>query len=190
MEFWKELPGYPNYAVSHLGNVKRLAHIAKHARYGDQRLKERLLTPNINHDGYERVNLKGKHRFVHVLVLEAFIGSAPEGMQACHNNGIPDDNRLENLRWDTPKANVADRKAHGTYQYGSKNHHAKLTPEQVIDIYTSSERSIDLANKYGVKDCTIANIKSGTNWSHITSGLHAKQHKVGSRWQVRVVDLS
>lgn len=171
MEIWKEIPGYDYYQVSHLGNVKRVQHVGHHALYGARNMPERMLTPGINHDGYERVKIKGRLRFVHVLVLEAFIGPAPENAQCCHNNGIPDDNRLENLRWDTPKANVADRKAHGTYQYGARNHHAKLTPEQVIDIYTSGERSIDLANKYGIHDSTVANIRSGVNWSHLTNGL-------------------
>jgi hypothetical protein len=42
-------------------------------------------------------------------------------MQCCHTNGKASDNRLENLRWDTPANNVADRKKHGTYQWGKNN---------------------------------------------------------------------
>lgn len=49
---------------------------------------------------------------VHVLVLEAFVGPCPGGMECCHNNGNPKDNRIENLRWDTHKANMADRVKH------------------------------------------------------------------------------
>jgi hypothetical protein len=46
-----------------------------------------------------------------------FVGPAPEGMEGCHYNGDPTDNRLENLRWDTRKANVADAIRHGTFSF-------------------------------------------------------------------------
>jgi hypothetical protein len=35
-------------------------------------------------------------------------------MEGCHWNGNPADNRLTNLRWDTPAGNAADRERHGT----------------------------------------------------------------------------
>lgn len=47
---------------------------------------------------------------IHKLVLEAFVGERPSGMQACHGNGDKTDNRLVNLRWDTVKANHRDKK--------------------------------------------------------------------------------
>ena len=47
---------------------------------------------------------------VHTVVLEAFAGPCPDGMEACHENDVPTDNRWpENLRWDTPEGNLADR---------------------------------------------------------------------------------
>jgi hypothetical protein len=121
MEIWVPVYGFPNYEVSDMGRVKRISHIAHHSRYGDRNLPERMLNPKKNGDGYWRVKIGGKLRFVHVLVLESFIEPRPNGMQACHNNGKPGDNRLENLRWDTPSNNVADRKLHGTYQWGKNN---------------------------------------------------------------------
>jgi hypothetical protein len=121
MEIWVPVYGFPNYEVSDMGRIKRINHIAHHARYGDRHLPERMLNPRKNGDGYWRVKIGGKLRFVHVLVLESFVEPRPDGMQACHNNGKPEDNRLENLRWDTPSNNVADRKLHGTYQWGKNN---------------------------------------------------------------------
>ena len=64
--------------------------------------------------GYRRVclDLNGKvcTRTVHVLVLLAFIGPCPEGMEGCH---YPDtnkaNNRLSNLRWDTHAENMKDK---------------------------------------------------------------------------------
>ena len=46
---------------------------------------------------------------VHRLILTAFTGPPPQGMEACHWDDIKDNNVLTNLRWDTPKGNAADR---------------------------------------------------------------------------------
>jgi hypothetical protein len=65
-----------------------------------------------------------------------FRGPCPPGMEACHNNGDPTDNRLCNLRWDTHANNEADKIRHGTYFIrarlkGERNGNSKLTEEEV-----------------------------------------------------------
>ncbi len=57
--------------------------------------------------------LHSKMGLIHRIVLEAFKGPCPEGMEACHNDGIPHHNRPENLRWDTHYNNMQDAKKHG-----------------------------------------------------------------------------
>lgn len=59
---------------------------------------------------------------LHRVVLDAFIGPRPKGMEACHANGDPTDNRLVNLRWDTRSANAADSVRHGTHVNTRKTH--------------------------------------------------------------------
>lgn len=71
---------------------------------------------------------------VHRIVLEAFVGRCPNGMEACHNNGIPTDNRLENLRWDTHSSNMQDTILHGTHNRGENSGMAKLTTDEVVSI--------------------------------------------------------
>jgi hypothetical protein len=44
------------------------------------------------------------------MVLFAFVGPCPEGMECCHENDVRDDNRIENLRWDTHANNLAQRR--------------------------------------------------------------------------------
>ncbi len=75
---------------------------------------------------------------VHRLVLEAFVGLRPDGLECCHEDGDKTNNRLGNLRWDTKLANAADKKRHGTGAgsrlRGEENGNAKLTVHDVREI--------------------------------------------------------
>ena len=55
----------------------------------------------------------GSMKTVHRMVLEAFVGPCPAGMEACHLNDVGIDNRLTNLRWDSRSANQRDRVRNG-----------------------------------------------------------------------------
>jgi hypothetical protein len=61
-------------------------------------------------------------RSVHLLVLEAFIGPCPPGLEACHWDGDATNNHLDNLRWDTRAANTADMMRHGRHHQANKTH--------------------------------------------------------------------
>ena len=131
-EIWKDIPGYGNfYMASNFGKIKAKERKIKkfcglHNKIVEQTYKERILNSSkVDKYGYVNVHLGvNKERFivgVHRLVLFAFVGVPPDGHEACHNNGIANDNRIENLRWDTHANNNADRKKHGNYPTG-KDH--------------------------------------------------------------------
>ena len=62
---------------------------------------------------------KGKRHYkAHQLVLFAFVGPMPEGMECRHLNGNPSDNRADNLKWGTRKENIHDAMRHGKF-YGN-----------------------------------------------------------------------
>jgi hypothetical protein len=96
---WRPVAGVPCCDVSDAGDV----------RCGCE-----LLESWVNGaTGYVLVKLDdGPPRYVHQLVLEAFVGPRPPGHQANHKSGSKCDNRLENLEWVTPSEN--SRHAHRT----------------------------------------------------------------------------
>jgi len=109
-------------------------------------------------------------RTVHRLVLEAFVGPCPDGMEGCHNDGNPLNNALSNLRWDTRKANMADRGAHGRTHQGSRVSMSKLTEADVVAIraaHEAGELNTDLAIRYNVSKLTISKIVNRRSWKHI-----------------------
>lgn len=60
---------------------------------------------------------------VHRLVLEAFVGPCPPGMECRHfPDRDPTNNRLDNLSWATRKQNMEDKASHGTNRKGVPNH--------------------------------------------------------------------
>ncbi|WP_341702630.1 HNH endonuclease [Ferrovibrio sp.] len=104
-----------------------------------------------------------KKRLVHQLVIEAFVGPRPDGLEVCHGNGIKDDNRLENLRYDTPAGNRADI----DYQKGEAHSQAKLTASEVLRIreLASIHTQAELARMFGVSPGAINGVVHHRNWA-------------------------
>lgn len=129
METWLPVLQWEGlYEVSDRGCVRSIKRRAA-TTFGMRDYGGRILKNILNAKGYCVVNLTRRplrvQAMVHLLVLTAFRGSCPEGMWGCHNNGKPSDPRLENLRWDTPAGNHADKKLHGTSQTGARNGNSK-----------------------------------------------------------------
>mgnify|MGYP002606053720 CR=1 FL=1 len=116
-EVWKAVPNYEGkYEVSSLGRVRSLPHFvrgrnAKGVRF--LRLSPgRVLRPGKTKSGHVSVAIgRGNSRLVHQLVLEAFVGPRPKSIDGMtvdvlHINGIPSDNRLENLKYGSRGENV------------------------------------------------------------------------------------
>lgn len=128
------------------------------------------MLPNVSDNGYHDVQIRGEHRLIHRLVLEAFVGPCPEGMEVAHRNGDPSDNRLDNLRWSTPVDNQADRVEHGTDSRGEKHGQHKLTEQDIVDIIRLADSGASRAvigRQYGIHPSTVRRIAKGQAWKHI-----------------------
>lgn len=138
-EEWRPILGYEGYyEVSDLGRVRSLDRLVPSGGGRSRQAKGRVLSI-YSGDHYSKVRLKvdgaGCTKNVHTLVAEAFIGSRPDGMEVCHNNGDSHDNRLANLRYDTHSANQLEQLIHGTHALGSRTHCGKgheFTPENTM----------------------------------------------------------
>jgi hypothetical protein len=170
-ERWLPVVGYEGlYEVSDHGRVRSMDRICESGRLRRGRL---LACPiDVKGAGYRFVNLsrnwKAKKSNVHVLVLEAFVGPRPsERHEACHKDGDRANAALQNLRWDTPEGNHADRLLHGTDCRGEKQGHAVLTAELVRWIRESPQSSLQLAPVLGVASSTIRAVRLRNNWAHL-----------------------
>lgn len=178
---YRKIEGHPSYRVGSDGSVW-----SNRKRYGRQWVtgEWRRLTP-VHSQGYQSVRLYlGDGRWIqkklHRLVLEVFVGPCPAGMAACHDpDPCRSNNRLENLRWDTPSENRKD-----VYRYrrrvglpypspgcvGTKSHFAKITEADVLEIrrlLAEGVQNIELAKRYGICDTHVSRIKHRVIWRHI-----------------------
>lgn len=157
---YASIPQFPGYRVGTDGSV------------WSRRLQ---LKPSKARNGYLTVSLycgaknTRETRYVHRLVLEAFVGPCPDGMECRHLNDVRTDNRAENLRWGTRAENVNDWAViHNKSPQGERNYFAKLTRDDVAEIRNrlaiGVKRSL-LAREFGVGVGTIGYIARGDTWA-------------------------
>jgi hypothetical protein len=173
IEVWKAIPDFPGYEVSDHGRVRsywRLKGVGLGFFVANE--PQRILKPGTDIRGYHFVFLgKGNIQRVHRLVLLAFIGPCPPGKpEGCHNDGIPLNNHLPNLRWDSHKENHQDRLIHGTSNKGTKSGQSKLDDSKITKIRQFREEGFTqdaIAILFNVSQSTISHILHGKVWTHV-----------------------
>ncbi len=174
-EVWRDIPGYEGrYQVSDMGGVKSLAHTAVRRNtltggVSHVPVPEKILKPQVQKkSGHLEVKLgsnPAQHIRVHTLVMLTFVGPRPGGLEVCHNDSDPTNNRLSNLRYDTRSSNRIDM-----VKVGNEGRQI-LTVEDVHDIrdrLRRGESCSSIARTFGVHKSTISKIKSGKNFAWLT----------------------
>ena len=172
VEVWRPVPGYGGrYDVSSHGRVRTWIQRCS---------KERRKVPSVmktcrgSRYGHRAVSLYvGRNTYqkwaVHRMVLWAFVGPCPPGMECAHLNGVHDDNRVENLTWATPKENGEHMVAHGTSLRGGKNPSSRLTEEAVREIRRDRTSTVsEMSRRYGVSRRAIRFARDGVTWGHVS----------------------
>lgn len=106
-EQWRPIPGFEDlYRVSSEGRIYSLrrGRVLKGTPAPSGHLSLSLMRDGIRTQAQ-----------VHALVLLAFVGPYPAGLEIRHLDGDPANNRLENLRYGTRQENVQDAIRHGTH---------------------------------------------------------------------------
>jgi len=169
----RHCPGFVGYAVGTNGEVWSCMHNGPGSR---ARRKWKLLSGSI-HNNYRCICLRRSgHSFDRkraILVLEAFVGPCPSGMEICHNNGDAKNDLLSNLRWDTHRNNIQDavKQGHTGRVKGEKHGQARLTERDVLYIreYQGLRSQSFLARQFKVSQPTINDIQQFRTWKHLSA---------------------
>jgi hypothetical protein len=158
-ETWKPVFEFPDhYEVSSLGSVKRTRMTSGVTNFGEP------LKPAIINSGYKSVGLsvdgKKRHRLVHRLVTEAFIGPIPPGMFVNHKDGDKFNNAVDNLEILTPSESSHHAVSLGLHLSGERHFNSKLTDDDANAILALryKESSTAIAARFGVTSGTITRI--------------------------------
>lgn len=168
VEVWRTIADYPTFEVSNFGRVRNtLPHPNHPLRYPGGHVlnlgKDKLNRPQITLG-------KRPHRRcrkVHILVMEAFVGSCPEGMEIDHLDSDMTNPRLDNLEYVTHVENVRRAKENGRYELPNRFKHFWLNKERVQQIrrWISEGRSLVSITKHTpVNYSTLSKIKRGVHY--------------------------
>lgn len=173
-EIWKPITRVPGqYEVSTLGRV-RPSPAKRSRRFVEVRRSQ------LNCDGYPVIGFfvggKNVPFFVHRLVIEAFIGLVPEGMEINHKDGNKQNNRLDNLEIVSHLANVRHAVESGLLPQGERHYKTTLTADQVREIreihavggrYEGGPTFASTARRFGVTESSIVRIVRRRTWKHL-----------------------
>jgi len=169
-EIWKAVPDYEGlYEVSNFGSVRSLPRVVCNKDgMPVGKSSGKILTLSIGLRGRRQVMLYKNRKYqcfkVHALVMLAFVGPRPKGMDICHNDGDASNNLITNLRYDTRAGNFADKLLHGTHQRGENAPFHKLTDSQIHEIKklrSEGKKCRELGEVYGVHKVYISQICRG-----------------------------
>lgn len=167
-EKWKDVREFEGmYMVSNMGRIKSYPKqynsykykIIKIFSYRGKTLRVRLYK-----------NGKPNWRCVTILVAKEFCENPLNKKFVQINDGDGFNARSNNLKW-------ATRGEYLSYAYktgkcckkGEKSINHKLKENQVLDIFNSPKKRVELAKEYNISINTINSIKTGHTWSYLTN---------------------
>lgn len=128
-ERWLPVPDWEGlYEVSDLGRVRSLDRWVRIHHDGRRLSRGRVLKPGrVSKYGHQGVIFTnggpGRYAFqVHQLVMLAFVGPCPDGMEVRHLDSCPWNNRLDNLAYGTKAENTRDSVLNGSHRNTRKTH--------------------------------------------------------------------
>ena len=160
----KQIEGFPDYEIDTEGNIFS-------NKFGKKRMKKQTLTKH----GYFIIGLTNKSEKtkvfnVHKIIGKTFLANPNNYRCICHNDSNSQNNKIENLRWDTHKNNTRDSILAGRWIVGEMHKLSKLNRLQVLEILAmkgSKNTSVEIAKIFKVSPSTIQRIFHGKLWRHL-----------------------
>ena len=162
------------YQVSNHGRV-RSKDMKVRCAHGMRVMPGRIKKPQ-NTNGYQYAQLFEEGKIVlqtgiHRLVMLAFVGECPDGMEVLHADDNRANNHLSNLSYGTRKQNMEGAKERGRTCIGEKQGSAKIpdsaasTIRWMYEISSLSQRQI--GELFGVSAAAIGRLVRRQSYSHI-----------------------
>lgn len=130
----------------------------------------RVWLGKVNADGYARKLLGKRQTFVHRTMYELCTGEAiPAGKIVMHSCDNPPCINIDHLSVGTDQDNTNDmmRKGRKNPAKGERNHKAKLTAKQVLEIRVFTGTYQEACAKYQIDNTTFYNIRNRKTWRHL-----------------------
>jgi hypothetical protein len=173
IEEWRSIDNFPDYIISNKGKLKRVTTVGRWKK-GHQQIPK----SNGNYLFFTLYN-NGSHkqRYVHALVLEAFVSPCPKGYECNHKDGNKLNNNLDNLEWTTHSKNELHAYEMGLVvgvgapgRVGILHPLHKLTNDDVRsirDLLKTGRTQKSLAISFNVAQTTISKINLRKRWRHL-----------------------
>lgn len=144
--------GFPNYKVGTDGsvwsNIDRFGKTVPWRKLKPYKIKSGRLSIDLYNKGFVK-----RAVLVHRLVLQAFVGPCPTGMECRHfPDPNPTNNNLENLQWGTHQENMDDRTIHDRtcFEEKSSTWRGDITEERLVEEFNNLKSTVKVARKIGM----------------------------------------
>jgi len=172
-EIWKHVKGYKGYyEISNLGNIRS---VTRTVPRGEQKVtfKGVNLKTAVQNKGYEYLTLykhsKGRRKYIHRLVAEAFIPNPKNKPQVNHIDCIRLNNNVTNLEWVTPLENSIHATIEGSVKCGEDSPNARFSYKDIEDMRRMYEDGLtqkEIAIKYNIKQNYVSKIVNYKIWKY------------------------
>ncbi|WP_313591914.1 LuxR C-terminal-related transcriptional regulator [Agrobacterium cavarae] len=154
-ERWCIIHSLPAYEASSLGRIRCSADHTLMKSYVHKTGYIYIILPFTDDTGKAR---RHPPRQVHRLVLEAFRGPCPPDMEALHIDDTPTNNSIDNLQWNTKKANGAARRRtdRAALRDARHDHQRGIDAARVCELYLSGSSISSIGKALG---CGVRTVK-------------------------------